>query len=140
MWINLGTALPYLVTLVLLTPRYGVWLPALAWLVVNLLAFPVMIRCSHTRVLQGEAPRWLARSVLLPGSVAFAVVGLGRLMAPEQISWPVTLPWLVTVGAFGLTATLLAAPDSRAVLQERWRAHRNKDAESTRAQSPTQRK
>jgi O-antigen/teichoic acid export membrane protein len=53
--VNIVDAAIYLPGILLLTPAYGVIVPALLWLIVNVLQFAPMIAVTHRRALRGEA-------------------------------------------------------------------------------------
>ena len=120
MWMNLASVGPYLVAVLLLTPELGVRVPAAAWLVVNAVAFPFMVAVAHRAALPGLALSWTARSILLPSLVAFSLAALLHALAPDEVRWGLTLPWLLCGGALIVATTALVAPDSRRAVREAW--------------------
>jgi O-antigen/teichoic acid export membrane protein len=106
--INLFQAIPYVLLLVLLAPRFGMYAPAGLWLATTIVSFPVMTAMTHQLALRGEAWAWLKRAILFPACTAAAVSFAGAFVLPEP-SLVVLLPWLVLNYAVALAAALLSA-------------------------------
>jgi O-antigen/teichoic acid export membrane protein len=106
--INLFQAIPYVLLLVLLAPRFGMYAPAGLWLATTIVSFPVMTAMTHQLALRGEAWAWLKRAILFPACTAAAVLFAGAFVLPEP-SLVVLLPWLVLNYAVALAAALLSA-------------------------------
>jgi len=106
--INLFQAIPYVLLLVLLAPRFGMYAPAGLWLATTIVSFPVMTAMTHQLAMRGEAWGWFKRAILFPACAAAAVLFAGAFVLPEP-SLVVVLPWLVLNYAVALAAALLCA-------------------------------
>ncbi|MFC7610883.1 lipopolysaccharide biosynthesis protein [Teichococcus aestuarii] len=110
---NLVTGALYLPAILLLTPRYGVILPALCLIGANGLAFVIFTATAFRNRLKGLAGRWL-RSSVLPQLVAVGLAyGLVRFVTPESL--PLLTRPAIAVGASGLAlaAAVLASDHLR---------------------------
>ncbi|MFC4168390.1 lipopolysaccharide biosynthesis protein [Pseudoroseomonas aestuarii] len=110
---NLVTGALYLPAILLLTPRYGVILPALCLIGANGLAFVIFTATAFRNRLKGLAGRWL-RSSVLPQLVAVGLAyGLVRFVTPESL--PLLTRLAIAVGASGLAlaAAVLASDHLR---------------------------
>ena len=106
--VNLFQAIPYVVLLVLLAPRFGMYAPAGLWLATNIVSLPVMTVMTHRIALQGEAWAWFKRAILLPACAAGAVLVAGAMILPKP-SLVAMLPWFAINYAIALAAALLCA-------------------------------
>jgi O-antigen/teichoic acid export membrane protein len=115
LFVNTVSASIYLPGIVFLTPIYGVLVPAVLWLAVQVIWFVPMIMVTHHRALKGEAWLWIEGSVLRPCLLAIVVVAISRYFAPSTVSWFVTVPWLVATGFVAMIAVLLASKRTRSL-------------------------
>lgn len=104
----------------LLTPVYGVIVPAALLLFVNVLQVIPMIVMTHRRALVGEAWTWVEGSLLRPALVTLAIVVVSRYFAPTTISWLVTVPWIAVTYLVAMIAVLLASKRTRPLLTALW--------------------
>src|SRR5262249_37068287 len=74
--LNVIGASIYLPGVVLLTPIYGVIVPAVLWLMVGIVWFIPMIIVTHRRALRGETWIWVEGSILRPVFVALVVIAV----------------------------------------------------------------
>ena len=106
--INLFQAIPYVLLLVLLAPRFGMYAPAGLWLATTIVSLPIMTAMTHQLALRGQAWAWFKRAILFPACAAAAVVFAGAFVLPEP-SLVAVLPWLVLNYVVALAAALLGA-------------------------------
>ena len=114
--INLVQATIYLLLLVPLVTRYGIYAPPTLLLLANILVFPVYVAFTHRIALRGEAAAWLMRGILLPGAAAAAVILAGFLVLPTP--GPVSLlPWLAANCLAAAAIALTVTPDGSTFLR-----------------------
>src|SRR5262245_11111836 len=106
--INLFQAVPYVVLLVLLAPRFGMYAPAGLWLATAVANLAVMTVMTHQVALRGQAWGWFKCAILLPACAAAAVLFAGAFVLPEPSPLAV-LPWLALNYVVALAAALLGA-------------------------------
>lgn len=114
--INIVQCAVYLPLVLILTPRYGIYVPAVLWLLINIVAFGFCIALTHRVALEGETWNWLKGSILLPGIGAAIVVALGTFAAPARTAWLVTVPMLVANGVVALIVAMACAPKINEIL------------------------
>jgi hypothetical protein len=107
----------YLPALIVLVPRYGVYAPPALWLLVNLVNFPIFIALTHRVALHGEAWIWVKDAILIPSLLAVTVIGLGFMVAPAQVSWIITLPWLGANYLLAIIAAAICTPKSNQLIR-----------------------
>ncbi|MDJ0387776.1 hypothetical protein QMO56_06595 [Roseomonas sp. E05] len=107
--INLVTGALYLPAILLLTPRFGVILPALCLTGANLLAFVLFTATAFRGRLRGEALRWLRSSVLPQAAVIAAAYAGLRLMTDTALPLPVRLGMAVAASGLALGAAVLVS-------------------------------
>jgi hypothetical protein len=83
--INLFQAIPYVLLLVLLAPRFGMYAPAGLWLATTIVSFPVMTAMTHQLAMQGQAWGWFKGAILLPACATATVAGRRVAMARTQL-------------------------------------------------------
>lgn len=113
LFMNVVSAGVYLPGIVILTPMYGVLVPAILWLIVQVASFLPMITVTHRRALSGEAWLWTKGSVLKPAMVALIIVATSRYLAPSVVSWFVTVPWIAATGFVAMVAVLCTSKRTR---------------------------
>lgn len=106
--LNLLSISIYLPSILFLTPRFGVIVAPTLWLFINLLNAIPMIVGTHRRILRHDAWKWVFGSVTRPVMIALAVVAASRMLAPTNVSWWITFPWLAATVALA-TATILVS-------------------------------
>jgi len=106
--VNFFQAVPYVVLLLLLAPRYGMYAPAGLWLATTTISLPIMAMMTHRFVLQGQAWSWANGVIFLPGLASAVVLIAGAALSPAS-STAVMLPWLAANYALALLAALLLA-------------------------------
>jgi O-antigen/teichoic acid export membrane protein len=106
--INLFQAVPYVVLLVLLVPRLGMYAPAGLWLATAGVNLAVMTIMTHQVALRGEAWAWFKHAIVLPTCAAASVLFAGALVLPEP-SPAAMIPWFVLNYALALAAALFCA-------------------------------
>jgi O-antigen/teichoic acid export membrane protein len=107
--INLFQVTPYVLLLVLLAPRLGMYAPPSLWLVTAIVNIATMTAMTHQLALQGQAWAWFKRAILFPACAAAAVLFAGAFFLPEPSPLAMLLPWLVLNYAVALAAALLSA-------------------------------
>jgi hypothetical protein len=112
---NMVEASIYLPGILFLTPVYGVVVPVILWLMVNLLQFAPMVVMTHRRALTGETWRWIDGSVLRPILVTCIIVTISRYFAPNTEGWLITIPWLAAWYLVAMCAVLLASSRTRSL-------------------------
>jgi O-antigen/teichoic acid export membrane protein len=115
--INVVQSIMYLPALIVLVPRYGVYAPPALWLLVNLVNFPIFIALTHRVALHGEAWIWVKDAILIPSLLAVTVIGLGFMVAPAQVSWIITLPWLGANYLLAIIAAAICTPKSNQLIR-----------------------
>jgi hypothetical protein len=95
--------------LLLLSLQWGGPGAALAWVLLNLGVFVVLMERMHRRVLAGELTIWLAR-IAMPLLAATVVGTLARLAMPAGLGVPGRLAWLAVTALATALATLGVAP------------------------------
>ncbi len=88
------------------TSTYGAVGAAATWAFANALYVAVGVPVTHRYLLVGEAKNWLRSDILPPLIVGFSVVGLGRMLTPDDLSAPLTL---LIVGSLWIVSTVCAA-------------------------------
>jgi O-antigen/teichoic acid export membrane protein len=120
---NVGIYLP---GIMFLTPLYGVIVPAVLLLFVNLFQTVPMILVTHRRAMQGEAWNWILGSVLRPVLITLVVVSASSYLAPKMISWLVTVPWLAATYVLAMAAILLLSKTTRLLILGFWHRRRER--------------
>jgi len=116
--INLVTGVLYLPAIILLTPRFGVILPALCLIGANGLAFALFTATAFRARLKGAAVPWLASSVL-PQILAVGLTYAGvRLLTEENLPLPARLAIAVVTSGLALGAAVLASSHLRPHLMQ----------------------
>jgi O-antigen/teichoic acid export membrane protein len=107
--VNAVAVLVMIPLLLVLSLQWGGAGAALAWVLLNLGVFVVLMERMHRRVLAGELTTWLAR-IVMPVLAATVVGGLARLAMPAALSGPARLAWLAITALLTGLATLGVAP------------------------------
>jgi O-antigen/teichoic acid export membrane protein len=108
-------------TLLLLVPRYGMYVAPTMWLIVNCITFPVVIRMTHHSAVKGQAWRWVKDAVAWPTCGVTGALGAGFVFSPAHISWIVTSPWLAVNCIMAIVAGMLCAPASNGFIRAHFR-------------------
>jgi O-antigen/teichoic acid export membrane protein len=124
--INIVQTVVYVPALIVLVPRYGIYAPPAIWLFVNLVNFPIFIMLTHRFALHGEAWVWIRDAIIIPGVIATTVIGIGILVAPTEVSWLITLPWLAANCAIAIIAATVGAPKTNGLI--RWQIGKARQA------------
>src|SRR3989442_14701509 len=104
-----------------MTVAFGAIGGAGAWAMLNAIYVLIGVPLTHTRLLRGEARRWLVEDTALPFAAAVCVVFLGRLLLRDMADLAaIGLLGVVLLGAVG--ASVLAAPELRHQAQAGLRA------------------
>lgn len=122
LYLNIVNVSIYLPGIVLLTPAYGVTVPAILWLFIMMLQAPPMVYFTHRRVLKGEAWSWATASLWHPALICLPIVTVSAFLVPRTISWLVTLPWMAATYLLGMISILLWSAQTRPVVIRLWRA------------------
>jgi O-antigen/teichoic acid export membrane protein len=107
--VNAVAVLAMIPLLLLLSLQWGGPGAALAWVLLNLGVFVVLMERMHRRVLAGELTIWLAR-IAMPLLAATVVGTLARLAMPAGLGVPGRLAWLAVTALATALATLGVAP------------------------------
>lgn len=107
--INLICGAFYLPAILLLTPLYGVVLPAVCLAATNLLAFFLFTRTAFRQRLRGQALHWVSVSVLPQLFVIAVCYELARLPLEAFASLPARLITAVAASGIALLAGVLAS-------------------------------
>ncbi|MXP64671.1 hypothetical protein E0493_15065 [Roseomonas sp. M0104] len=107
--INLVTGALYLPAILLLTPRFGVMLPALCLTGANLLAFVLFTATAFRGRLRGEALRWLRSSVLPQAAAVAATYAALRLLSEPTLPLAARLAIAVAASGVALGAAALVS-------------------------------
>ncbi len=113
--ITLIVAPIYLIGTMMLTPIYGVIVPAALWCGLHAATIFPMLIITHRMILHGQAWVWTKKALIAPTLISVCVVTLGRLTSPATISWTSTTLWLAATGLLTTLAILWASPDLRAL-------------------------
>jgi O-antigen/teichoic acid export membrane protein len=105
LWANVAAGLVYLPAVILLTPVYGVIVPAALWFGVNTFVFAVLALRAHRDALAGFTWPWLG-ACLLPQFAASAAVYTGARALLPQTSVPMLA---VAVGVLAAGVAFAAA-------------------------------
>jgi O-antigen/teichoic acid export membrane protein len=100
LWAYVIAGTVYIPAVVLLTPAYGVIVPAALWFAVNAFAFAVLAVYSHREALAGYAWDWVWGCVVSQFAVTAAADAIGRLLLPPAS------PLLASVTVAGLAASV----------------------------------
>ena len=113
LWANLTAGVVYLPVVVLLTPVYGVIVPAALWFAVNAFVFAVLALYAHREALAGFAWPWLW-SCLAPQFIAIAAAfAVARALLPQP-SAPMLVAAVAALAAgIGFIAAVAASGDLR---------------------------
>jgi O-antigen/teichoic acid export membrane protein len=90
---------------------------AAVWGMANGLYVAVGVHFTHKHLLVGEGRAWLRSDVLPPLAVALSVVGLGRLLVPEDVSMIISL---MLIALFWILATAFASMSVRHIRDWGW--------------------
>ena len=109
------TLIPLLVWLAL---RYGAIGGAMVSVLYNGAALAITMRIMHRRLLPGEQGRFYVQDLLKPLIGAVAVVGIARLIFPQDAAWMTQVLCLGAILLCALAAAAIAAPIVRRNVQE----------------------
>jgi len=107
--INLVTGALYLPAILLLTPRFGVILPAICLMGANLLAFALFTATAFRGRLQGEALRWLWSSIPPQAAAIAAAYATLRLLTGGELPLSMRLAMAVAASGVALGAAVLVS-------------------------------
>jgi O-antigen/teichoic acid export membrane protein len=95
--------------LIVATANYGAIGAALLWIVLNSGYVLIQIQIMHRRLLKGEQWRWYFEDVGLPLVAALGVIGMGRLLIHDLLSWPMMIASLLILLLLALASATFAA-------------------------------
>jgi O-antigen/teichoic acid export membrane protein len=103
--INSIQTVPYVILLLLLAPRFGMYAPASLWLAASLMNFPIIIFMTHRVALQGQAWAWFKRAIL-PSAISATTVLLAAAALQPTPSPLALISWLAANYALALGVAL----------------------------------
>ena len=113
LWINAIAGAFYLPAIWLLTPLYGVIVPAALWFAVNAFVFIVLVACAHRDALAGYALPWLWACVVPQFTASAAVYAVARLLLPQASSPMLAVAVGIVAACFGFIAAVGVSGDLR---------------------------
>jgi len=119
LYTNMIASIIFVPMIYLLAIRYGVVGAASAWVILNTGYVLICIQIMHSRLLKGEQWRWYLNDVGMPLVAALFTALLWRIFAPDGMSRPIMVIYLVGTSITTLLASTAATSATRFWLGER---------------------
>ncbi|MBI3703490.1 MAG: oligosaccharide flippase family protein [Rhizobiales bacterium] len=113
LWANAIAGVVYLPAIWLLTPSYGVIVPAALWFAVNAFVFVVLVARAHRDALAGYAWPWLATCVAPQLAASAAVYSIAKFLLPQNGPPMLAVSVAVVAAGVGFIAAVAASSDMR---------------------------
>jgi O-antigen/teichoic acid export membrane protein len=113
LWANAIAGIAYLPAVLLLTPVYGVIVPAALWFAVNAFVFAVLVARAHREALAGYAWPWLWACVVPQFTMIAAVYAGARALLPQPSAPALSIAAAVLAAGFGFLAAVAVSGDLR---------------------------
>lgn len=113
LWANVIAGVVYIPAVVLLTPVYGVIVPAALWLAVNAFVFAVLAAYAHRDGLAGFGWPWLWGCVVPQFTAIAAVYAVTKALLPQPHTPALVIAAAVLAAGVGFLTAVAASGDLR---------------------------
>ena len=129
LYINIGSAIVLIPSLLILIPKWGLAGAAAAWVLVNVASFSINVPLMHRRLLRGEKLRWYLEDIGLPALAAIVPILFARMMLKDNAGAVQQVGVILASGAVSLACAGLATTRIRAYVFQHLKPVRSSTAD-----------